>query len=378
MRSEAVQHFRAVGERRGEALELVAFATEDGHVTEGVLRTPDGAVWYPVLAGVPCFLSGELRPDLGEFAARHGLPWAAPETPRSAASAHATTVATFSDKWRRFRRYGLEPEHREFLFGWYCRKFGLADERDLRAFYRCRERVLEVGPGSGFNTRFIAENCPGDVVALDISEAAYTTYENTRSLANCVAVQGDLMEAPFADESFDLIVADGVLHHTPDTRAAVAALYRKLRPAGQFFFYLYKRMGALRRFADEYIREHFTRLDPEACYAACEAITELGRELGRLNARVTLTKPIDVLGIPAGTHDVQRLVYYNIVKCFWNEAFDFDTNNMVNFDWYHPRHAWQHSPDEVAQWLGEMGVAEWQFNDANPNGISVLLRKPPD
>jgi hypothetical protein len=48
---------------------------------------------------------------------------------------------------------------------------------------------------------------------------------------------------------------------------------------------------------------------------------------------------------------------------------------MVNFDWYHPHDAWQHTEDEVRGWLDELGVREYQFNDANPNGISVLLTK---
>ena len=247
---------------------------------------------------------------------------------------------------------------------------------DLRAFYHKRRRILEVGPGSGFNARFMAENCMGEVYALDISQAALTCYENTRSLRNCTVVQADLMDAPFDDETFDLIVADGVLHHTSDTRVAVSALYQKLVPGGEFFFYVYKRMGPLRQFADRTLREQLTKLSLEDCYAACEAITELGRELARLDAKITLAKPIPVLDIPAGTHDVQRLIYYNILKCFWNENFDFETNNMVNFDWYHPQYAWQHSREDVEGWLHDLGATEIRFNDANPNGISVLLKKP--
>jgi hypothetical protein len=135
-------------------------------------------------------------------------------------------------------------------------------------------------------------------------------------------------------------------------------------------------MGAARQFCDQHIREYFTQLEPEDCYKACESLTELGRELSRLNAKITLEKPIPVLGIPAGTHDVQRLIYYNFVKCFWNDAFDFETNNMVNFDWYHPHNAWQHTEEEVELWLQELGAREYKFTQANPNGISVLLRKP--
>jgi SAM-dependent methyltransferase len=222
----------------------------------------------------------------------------------------------------------------------------------------------------------MAQHCAGPVFAIDISEAARTTMQNTRDLSNCHVVNADLHHAPFADNSFDFVIADGVLHHTPSTRDALGALYKKVRPGGTFFFYVYRKMGPARVFADQHVRDAFTRMSPEDCYAACEAITDLGRELSKLNATITLDKPIDVLGIPAGRHDVQRLVYYNFLKCFWNDAFDYETNNMVNFDWYHPHHAWQQSESEVRTWLSELDVSEYKINDANPNGISVLLIKP--
>jgi len=357
-------------------LRLEIFAASEGQVIEGVLHSRSGE-WFPVLRGVPCFLNGALRPDLGDFAARHGLRPKAPVQPaRAEQIEQSKTTTTFSDKWTRFKRYGFNEAHGEFLFNWYCKKLGLPDIDALKGFYREFKTVLEVGPGSGFNARFMAENCPGEVFALDISDAAYTVFENTRGLGNCHVVQADLMEAPFSDEAFDFIIADGVLHHTPDTRAAVRALYRKLKPGGRFFFYVYRKMGAARVFCDEHIRKNFMPLAPEACYEACEGLTELGRELSRLGATVNLEKGIPVLGIPPGEHDVQRLFYYNFVKCFWNEAFDFETNNMVNFDWYHPHNAWQHTEDEVASWLSELGVRQFSFNPSNPNGISVLLQKP--
>jgi SAM-dependent methyltransferase/uncharacterized protein YbaR (Trm112 family) len=367
--------FRPAGVSCSETLRLVVFEQAGFHVMEGLLRSAEDDLWFPITRGVPCFLTGSLRPDLREFCDRYGLDPAEDEQTGSLPTRQAQTAATFSDKWRRFRSYGLEPAHQDFLMGWYCKKFGLKDRSDLAAFYRDRGRVLEVGSGSGFNTRFIAEHCRGEVYALDISDAAFTTFENTRDFPNCTVIQADLMDAPFREDFFDLVIADGVLHHTPNTRAAVHALYRKVKPGGQFFFYLYRKMGPARQFCDSHLRAQFTKLSPEECYAACEGITELGRELSRLNARITLDRPIAALGISAGTHDVQRLIYHTFLKCFWNEAFDFETNNMVNFDWYHPHDAWQHTEEEVRGWLDELGVQQYQFNDANPNGISVLLTK---
>jgi len=360
----------------GGGLTLQVFEEIDGQIAEGVLQSSDGG-WFPIIDGVPCFLQGELQPDFSDFAGRHGLSLSGNQALQSdRRQEQSKTNETFSDKWRRFKNYGHEDEHKDFLFGWYCKKLGVESVDDLKAFYRGKSRVLEVGPGSGFNTHFIAENCPGQVYALDVSEAANTTYHNTKDLPNCSVVKADLMGAPFADDYFDVIIADGVLHHTPNTKNAVFALFDKVKPGGQFFFYIYRKMGAARQFCDSHIRESYTQMEPEACYAACEGLTELGRALSKLNATITLEKPIDVLGIPAGTHDVQRLMYYNFVKCFWNDSFDYETNNMVNFDWYHPHNAWQHTEEEVVGWMEELGVTTFSFNDSNPNGISVLLTKP--
>jgi SAM-dependent methyltransferase len=372
MRTELFDLFKPALGLRPELASIVE--TKEDHLWEGILRGAAGR-WYPLQRGVPSFLPVALRPDLASIAHANGLP--AP--PGMAAGDHdeqARTNVTFSGKWNRVRSYGLSAAHQEFLLGWYCKKLGLPDVDALKQFYRDRRRILEVGPGSGFNSHFMACHTDGVVVAADVSEAAFVAFENLRELTNCHVIQADLMSLPFADETFDFIIADGVLHHTPDTKRAFAALYRLLAPGGQFFFYVYRKMGAARYFCDQYLREHLSVLSMEACYEACEALTELGRELSRLNTRVTLTKPIPLLGIPAGTHDVQRLLYYNFVKCFWNEAFDFETNNMVNVDWYHPHNAWQHTSDEVADWLREVGVNEYRFNAANPNGVSVLLRKP--
>jgi ubiquinone/menaquinone biosynthesis C-methylase UbiE len=59
----------------------------------------------------------------------------------------------------------------------------------------------------------------------------------------------------FADGSFDLVYSHGVLHHTPDARAAVREIRRVLAPAGRAVVMLYHRdsynyrvnIGLLRR-----------------------------------------------------------------------------------------------------------------------------------
>ncbi len=366
---------RALMQYLTPVLNLQTFEECDGQVLEGILSDNAGT-WFPVTRGVPCFLRGALRPDFSDFEVRHGLTASLKVHRTEPASDQAITTSSFSDKWRRDGgAFGMQESHQAFHRRWYCKKLGLASVADLQAFYRDKKLILEVGPGSGFNSRFMAENTSGHVIAADISEGAHATFQNTRDLPNCHVVQADVMDLPFPDSTFDFVIADGILHHTPNTRRALEALFKKVRPGGQMFFYVYRRMGPARVFCDDHIRAHFTKMSPDDCYEACKGLTELGHALSKLNANITLDKPIHVLGIPAGTHDVQRLIYYSFVKCFWNDAFDYDTNNLVNFDWYHPHNAWQHTEEEVESWLKALPVQEYSFQPANPNGISTLLRK---
>ncbi len=373
MRLSSVSSFVNI-KNSNEKLDLKIFLQDQDHIIDGIFLTPDAHVWYPIIDGVPCFLEDKSNSRVHSFAKKYSLDL--PNNFEITKTGQEITNETFSSKWSKFKNYGFDEKHQGFLFDWYQKKLGVESRAALKDFYKDFDKILEVGPGSGFNTTFMANATSGHVYALDISEAAYTTYENTKNLANCTVVQADLMKAPFQESIFDFIIADGVLHHTPCTKSAVFSLYEKLKPGGKFFFYVYKQMGAARFFCDQFIRDSFSKLTTEECYQHCEGITELGRELSQLNAKITLEKPIPILGIPAGEHDVQRLIYYNFMKCFWNENFDFETNNMVNFDWYHPHHAWQHTEDEVKIWLEELGCKKYEFHNANPNGISVLLTKP--
>ena len=57
-------------------------------------------------------------------------------------------------------------------------------------------------------------------------------------------------------------------------------------------------------------------------------------------------------------------------KCFWNEDYDFNTNVAINLDWYRPKYAWRHTPEEVRGWCEEANLTIEHF-DVCDSGISV-------
>ena len=52
-------------------------------------------------------------------------------------------------------------------------------------------------------------------------------------------MQGDAEALPFADEFFDIVYSNGVLHHTNDTEKAVDEVFRVLKPGGRAVIMLY-------------------------------------------------------------------------------------------------------------------------------------------
>lgn len=106
-----------------------------------------------------------------------------------------------------------------------------------------------------------------------------------------------------------------------------------------------------------------------------EQLTELGRELTRLEGTIKLERGVPLLGIEPGEHEVQRLIYWHFLKAFWNDDFSERLNMLVNFDWYHPPYASRHTPDEVKGWCEEAGF-EVEREDVSESGISVLAIRP--
>ena len=100
--------------------------------------------------------------------------------------------------------------------------------------------VLELGAGPGAATGFLIEKF-SSVTSLEFSAAlasslARKVHENSFGRSARV-VQGDAARLPFADETFDCVIAILMLHHLPSAALQTTALteaQRVLRPNGVF------------------------------------------------------------------------------------------------------------------------------------------------
>ena len=340
--------------KTGAELTLDAEEMVEGRVKSGTLRPSDGSeVCYPIRDGVPRFVEAN---SVGDSEARE-------------------TVEAFSEKWSRIPDYAEEQNTKKHRESWYCERFGFSrGDRDIKAFLGSSKFILEAGTGIGVDTDLLMRNSSGLVFGIDIGDCIDVAHKRFMGNDRVCLIQADLGALPFREGFFDVISCDQVLHHTPDPRKNFGHLVSRLGPLGRVMLYLYKKKPPLREFADDHLRDLIVHAPLEQALQFSQAMAQLGRELTRLNAVVTIDDDIPELEIQAGTYDVQRLIYDHILKCFWNESFDSETNSMVNFDWYRPVFAFRYTPDAVTEWIGQEGL-ELRHMHVCPSGISTISQK---
>jgi ubiquinone/menaquinone biosynthesis C-methylase UbiE len=100
------------------------------------------------------------------------------------------------------------------------------------------ERLLEIGPGTGYYSLPVAESLGPDG-SLQIFDLQQEMLDHTiqaagrRGLHNVVATQGDAHSLPYPTDSFDGAFLVTVLGEIPDQDRALRELHRVIRPGGR-------------------------------------------------------------------------------------------------------------------------------------------------
>lgn len=103
--------------------------------------------------------------------------------------------------------------------------------------------VLEIGVGMGADHKEWAKHHPRLLAGIDLTPRAIDFTERSLSLDGLSSLLqvGDAENLPFGDNMFDIVYSWGVLHHSPDTQAAVREVWRVLKPGGKAEVMIYHR-----------------------------------------------------------------------------------------------------------------------------------------
>lgn len=159
---------------------------------------------------------------------------ASPEAHVTSQNIDERVVAGFGREWATFDQSALPDAEHERLFAAYFSVFPFDRlPADAEGF--------DLGCGSG---RWAAKVAPRVGTLHCVDPAAEALEVARRRMAGATNVRFHLASAdtlPFADASQDFGYSLGVLHHIPDTQAALDDCVRKLKPGAPFLVYLYYR-----------------------------------------------------------------------------------------------------------------------------------------
>lgn len=303
---------------------------------------------------------GELRCPQGcRHSVEGGIPRFVPSEDYSAA---------FGLQWRRYRLTQLDsytgvPLSRKRLER--CLGIPLEELRGMA--------VLEMGSGAGRFTELLVPHS-GALVSMDLSSAVEANLENCQQLGPYTLCQADLLNAPLRKASFDVVICLGVIQHTPDPEATIAALADLLKPGGRIVIdhYAYRsdRFGRLLALLSTHalLRPVAKRLPAEAGLRLTIAYSAISDPIRRVTCRYpTLDR--------FAARIFSTACYYQSIPELpreicreWNEL---DTHDALT-DWYqHKRTA-----EEIENCLADLGFVEiWcEKGIRGGNGIEAHAR----
>jgi SAM-dependent methyltransferase len=287
------------------------------------------------------------------------------------------TADTFGYKWAKRDTFESEASlarQKAWLIERYCG--GRPEVRD-EWFAGGSKTILDAGCGAAMSALLLFDGYldANHYIGVDISDAVRIAEARFAEAGlGGTFHQADLLDVPVPDGSVDIIFSEGVLHHTDSVEQAILALSAKLRAGGKFLFYVYAKKSPLREYTDDYIREQLAPMSNDEAWKMLEPLTRLGIALGELDITVDVPEDVPLLGIRKGPQNLQRLLYWNVCKMYYDPNLTMEEMNHINFDWFRPLNCIRSTPEEIEVYCARAGLNVDRM-DIQESGMTVLATK---
>jgi len=206
-------------------------------------------------------------------------------------------ISDFGAEWSRFKF--LEDSDKSELEAQAA--LYLAPVKDLLEKKKGKIVIADFGAGSGRWSEFLLPYA-SSLTVLEPSEGAFSTLkERFKDRPQVKLLNQSIEDCDLENESIDLAVSLGVIHHIPDPVTAIKKIHSKLKPSGSFLCYLYYNFEN-RNFAfkllwrlSDYLRFFISKLPRHLKFIVCDLIAvaiylplaKLGKFLNFLKLEVT-------------------------------------------------------------------------------------------
>lgn len=281
-----------------------------------------------------------------------------PEPLERPANIDRRTVAAFGDEWSRFDQGRLDDRE---LAQHFERYFGIFPWETLPA----GAHGFDMGCGSGRWAKLVAPRV-GQLTCIDPApDALGVARALLAGHGNVAFLEAGVDSAPLPPASQDFGYSLGVLHHVPDTAAALAACARLLKPGAPFLLYLYYRFDnrpawfrALWR-GSELFRAGISRMPPGAKAVATDAIA-----LGVYWPLARLARLVERAG---GNPAPMPLSYYRDASLF--------TMRTDSRDRFGTPLEQRFTRSEIARMMADAGLVDVRFSEREPYWVALGRRR---
>jgi SAM-dependent methyltransferase len=304
---------------------LLAYANkyEDKEIIDAVLSCAKCTREFKVVRGVPRFA------DLEKIE-----------------SEKAETAENFGWQWTHFTQE--DARYADQFLGWL---------QPVRPEFFKDKVILEGGCGKGRHTRLAAEWGARDIVGIDLGDGVESAFQLTRDLPNAHIVQCDIFKLPLKPR-FDYAFSIGVLHHTPDPKAAFISLASKVKKGGYISAWVYgaENNGWIKTVVNP-VREKFTsRISQPMLYQ----LSKLPTLVLFLTTKL-LYRPANVLAPSVARHLFYNDYLDHLADFGWREQ-----HNIV-FDHLVAPTAFYISKPEFENWWQDLGASDVKITWHNKN-----------
>lgn len=263
----------------------------------------------------------------------------------------------FGDEWSRFDQAALSDDERQRIFDSY---FAIFPWSDLPP----EATGADFGCGSGRWAAVVAPKV-GHLTCVDPSDRALAVARsNLAEMPNVDFVNEDVESMTLPLQSLDFGYSLGVLHHIPDTQAAMRACVARLKPGAPFLVYLYydldNRPGWYRLLwrCSNGLRRVVSRLPYSLRSGLSEAMALVVYWPLARAAKLLELAGANVNGFPLAFYRNRSLYVMR------NDALDrFGTRLEQRF-----------TKDQISTFMAECGLTSVRFSDAAPYWCAVGIR----
>lgn len=201
--------------------------------------------------------------------------------------------------------------------------------------------VLLGGTGGGTDIDWILGLGPKLLICLDYSPHITTFFEQYTDLDNIAFVMGDICDLPFRGDSFDLIISQGIIHHTRSPEMAFSEQARALSLDG---------ILSIGNLYSRNLHNHFVSM-----YRHKYRLDELPREEAKkfIKRNSLIYYWMAKLGISRlhRRFHIPGILHYASVE---PRSFLYHFNNATDF--YMPYYRHQISENEVKYWCNRLAL----------------------